>query len=770
MNTTTASPLHPPTPSTSTRTFRWVRVDFLILLLILGVGWGITASYRALVIDAAQADYIRQTDLLTLSLAQGIKTYLRTAILEAPHVDYSALTEEAQRQFLTPLDLPPGSRAWLLRGSQFDILGMDSPDSSDVQDGGLPKIRYSISENTKTGGQNLNQYTLISIGSEQWLVGISTPYDAIMEESGATARIRTAFIVMFGITVSMLIVSAVSQRSRMAHQRTVRALAQATQDRETEQRFTAALSDTTHTLAESLDLRTVLTSILENLHRVVPYDSASIFLLDGTTFRIASTQLNNLAVQHETVDDIPEAIQPFFVAMQRDKAPRYVPNTEKQADWVVLPRQEWVKSHIGYPVIINDSVQGVLNVNSTQPDYYQPHHLTQLERFAKQAAVALRNAQLYGQVQSLAGELQANVAARTAELAAQNASLQALIDHMSDGVLFIDSATHQVRYINPAFTAITGVEAGQIVGQPARNFTWLVADAAQIGPMMVDFEQTIAMQQQWRREVILQTASRGNRYCSLTGTIVRDAANTAIGYLILVRDISQEKALQEQKDAFIAHASHELRNPVQNFKLRLHLLRQQPQRANEHIQALQESSNRLSRLIENLLDLSRFELGQIRLVVKPIDLVGLVRAIVDEYRPLIDSRRVHVDLQTAQPACPAHGDETRLMQVIENLLSNALNYTPEGGQVTVGVNVVIGGITLTVRDTGVGIPPEALPRIFEPFYRVPNQTVKGNGIGLTITREIVALHGGRISVESTLGAGTTFTVWLPVSPTKTSEG
>jgi len=770
MNTTTASPLQPPTPSTLPRTFRWVRVDFLILLLILGVGWGITVSYRALVIDAAQADYIRQTDLLTLSLAQGIKTYLRTAILEAPHVDYSALTEEAQRQFLTPLDLPPGSRAWLLRGSQFDILRMDSPDSGDVQDEGLPKIRYSISENAKTGGQNLNQYTLISVGSEQWLVGISTPYEAIMEESGATARIRTAFIVMFGITVSMLIVSAVSQRSRMAHQRTVRALAQATQDRDTEQRFAAALSDTTHTLAESLDLQTVLTSILENLHRVIPYDSASIFLLDGTTFRIASTQLNNLAVQHETVDNIPESIQPFWAAMRHDKAPRYVPNAEKQADWAVLPREEWVKSHIGYPVIINDSVQGVLNVNSTQPDYYQPHHLTQLERFAKQAAIALRNAQLYGQVQSLAGELQAKVASRTAELAAQNASLQALIDHMSDGLLFVDSATERVLYINPAFTALTGVEPGRIVGQPARDFTWMVADAAQVGLITRDFEQTTAMQQQWRSEIMLRTVNRGDRYCSLTGTIVRDAANAAIGYLILLRDISHEKALQEQKDAFITHASHELRNPVQNFKLRLHLLRQQPQRADEHMRVLQESANRLSRLIENLLDLSRFERGQIRLVVKPIDLVKLVHAVVNEYRPLIDSRRVNVDLQAAQPACPAHGDETRLMQVIENLLSNALNYTPEGGQVTVGVTAAAGSVTLTIRDTGAGIPPEALSRIFEPFYRVPNQTIKGNGIGLTITREIVALHGGRISVESTLGAGTTFTVWLPVSPAEISEG
>lgn len=740
------------------RLTQWVRADVVFLLLALGAGWLITVGYRDLIIDSAQTDYARQIDPLTLSLAQGVEAYLSAAIINDARTDYDTLTEEARRQFVAPLRLMPNSSAWLLRGAHINVI---RPDSAPLLGGETSSVYRSISERADTGEQVINQYTFILIGTEQWLVGISTPYSAIMAWSGAELRIQAAFIAMSFVTVLVLIVGVVFQRSHVRQQRTSRALAQATQDRETEQRFATALSNTTNVLAESLDLKTVLASILQNLHRVVPYDSASIVLLEGAYFRVASTQLHNPTVQHETADHIPDPIQPFLIKMQRDKAPRYVPYTEKQADWVVLPREEWVKSHIGYPVVINDVLQGVLNVNSAQPGYYLPHHLTQLGGFATQAAIALRNAQLYAQVQGLADDLQAKVTARTAELSKQNASLQALIDHMSDGLLFVDSATDCVLYINPAFTAITGIESRQIVGQPARDFTWMLADASQVGPLTLEFDEKAAIQKQWQREIVLRTANRGECYCALTGTIVRDAANTPLGYLILIRDISQEKALQAQKDDFITNASHELRNPVQNFNLRLHLLRQQPQRADEHMRVLQESSTRINRLIENLLDLSRFEHGQIRLAVKSVDLVELVHVVLTEYHPLIDSRRVNVEVQTAQSACLVHGDETRLMQVIENLLGNALNYTPEGGQVTIGIIPTAADVMLSVRDTGAGIPAEALTHIFEPFFRVPNQTTKGNGIGLTITKEIIALHGGQITAESTLGVGTVFIVRLP---------
>jgi signal transduction histidine kinase len=254
----------------------------------------------------------------------------------------------------------------------------------------------------------------------------------------------------------------------------------------------------------------------------------------------------------------------------------------------------------------------------------------------------------------------------------------------------------------------------------------------------------------------------------ITVTWVPGSGAASIGEVLLFRDVGQEKALQAQKDRFIASASHELRTPVTNLKMRLYLARHQPDKVDDHLSAIENSTNHMMNLVENLLDVSRFERGLIVLHHERVTLQELVEQVVEDQRLVAQERRVSLESNMPPAPIPAFVDPDRILQVIANLVTNAINYTPANGRVLVklareGRNGREQAV-IAVRDTGIGIPPEAVAHIFEPFYRGTGQaSVKGTGLGLTIVREIVTLHGGEVAVQSEIGVGSTFFVRLPLN-------
>ena len=237
--------------------------------------------------------------------------------------------------------------------------------------------------------------------------------------------------------------------------------------------------------------------------------------------------------------------------------------------------------------------------------------------------------------------------------------------------------------------------------------------------------------------------------------------------MLLFRDVGQEKALQAQKDRFIASASHELRTPVTNLKMRLYLARHQPDKVEEHLAAIENSTNHMMNLVENLLDVSRFERGLIVLHPERVTLQELVEQVVEDQRLIAEERSISLGSDVPDAPIAAFVDPDRILQVIANLVTNAINYTPANGRVLVkllreGQNGRDQAV-IAVKDTGIGIPSEAAAHIFEPFFRGAGQaSVKGTGLGLTIVREIVSLHGGEVAVQSEIGAGSTFFVRLPL--------
>jgi signal transduction histidine kinase len=173
-----------------------------------------------------------------------------------------------------------------------------------------------------------------------------------------------------------------------------------------------------------------------------------------------------------------------------------------------------------------------------------------------------------------------------------------------------------------------------------------------------------------------------------------------------------------------------------------------------------------------LLALSREEVGTPGQACEPVNLAELLNAVVETMRPLAEVKRLVLHAECSGAAC-VHGDAARLRQVFYNLLDNAIKYTPEGGRVEVGLRREGRAVVVIVRDTGIGIPPEHIPHIFERFYRVDKARSReqgGTGLGLSIARSILAAHGGRIELTSTPGQGTTCTVTLTAEAVARSSG
>ena len=235
---------------------------------------------------------------------------------------------------------------------------------------------------------------------------------------------------------------------------------------------------------------------------------------------------------------------------------------------------------------------------------------------------------------------------------------------------------------------------------------------------------------------------------------------------------SRVAATQQAQRDFLANVSHDLRTPltsIQGFSQAIaDGVASDPEAAQRAAQIIHDETARLHRMVESLLDLARLEAGSVTLQRRPVPIDALLRAVVDSLAVRAQEQAVALRLEMPGALPPVYGDGDRLAQVFTNLVDNALNHTPAGGTITLRAQPADQGVTVIVQDSGTGIPPEDLPRIFERFYQVdksrqrdPNH--RGIGLGLAIAHEIVEAHGGRLSADSAPGQGATFTVWLPAA-------
>ena len=344
-----------------------------------------------------------------------------------------------------------------------------------------------------------------------------------------------------------------------------------------------------------------------------------------------------------------------------------------------------------------------------------------------------------------------------------------ILENIGDAV-FVTDARGVIEYVNPAWERLNGYSAGEAVGQPAS----LLNSHRHPTEVFADLWQTVMGGRTWRGELVNQRKDGSTYDVALTATPLTDETRAVTNIVSVLYDISAMKEVERLKSQFVSDVSHELRTPLTNIRLYLDLLRGTTDRTKteRYLDTLSRESDRLAYLIDDLLSLSRLDAGAVTPDMRAVDINRLLGSLVDDRRALATKRGLELTLEW-DPALPqARGDERLLSQVFTNLLTNAMNYTPDQGHVTIRTCTEDGAggpwVAAIVSDNGPGIPSEEQPMIFRRFFRGRASRATGaagTGLGLAICREIIDLHGGRITLESegVPGKGACFTVFLPAA-------
>jgi len=250
-----------------------------------------------------------------------------------------------------------------------------------------------------------------------------------------------------------------------------------------------------------------------------------------------------------------------------------------------------------------------------------------------------------------------------------------------------------------------------------------------------------------------------------------DTRRAGHGLMVLLRDVTRERDASKKKSEFVAHVAHELRTPLASIRAYVEMLvdgeAADEKTRKEYYEIIDTSAERLGRLIDNMLNISRIEAGTVRINKEPIAVAMVVKEACDMMRPSAEERKIELTEQLTPVMYQTLADRDLLYQSVLNLISNAVKYTPEGGQVNVRMTPreENSTILIEVQDTGVGIPKEDLPKMFQKFFRVEanKSMAKGTGLGLNLVKNIVeSIHGGQITLASEVGKGSTFGMILPL--------
>lgn len=354
---------------------------------------------------------------------------------------------------------------------------------------------------------------------------------------------------------------------------------------------------------------------------------------------------------------------------------------------------------------------------------------------------------------------------QSARLLRAQQTIQATIDSFPDSVLVIDLEGY-VESANPAARRILGVvprQAGQKMGgiwQPPEALRQPLSEALKghRDYLPEGFDRVILLGASGRERAVLP------RILS-----IRDPQGNALGAAVLLQDVTRLRLLDQVKSNLVATASHELKTPLTSVRLAVHLLLEEsvgplsPKQLELLLDA-RENSERLLAMVNNLLDLARLEQGSRQLEVRPQSPKSLLEAAADAVRPRAEDKGVDLVLDVPEGLPAVAVDAARLGHALRNLLDNALTYTDRGGRITLSASADGDSVTFSVADTGVGIPPDHLPHVFEKFFRVPGQSRgAGTGLGLAIVHEIVTAHGGTVTCESRPGVETVFRLRLPAA-------
>ncbi len=517
-----------------------------------------------------------------------------------------------------------------------------------------------------------------------------------------------------------------------------------------QRRQTKALEKAAAAVNSTLDLDQVLDRILEQVEQVVRGDAFNVMMVEDQQAYIVRQRGYKDVKGNNKHSDIMIENYPILKKMAQTGDSILVPDTEADPDWVQEEGREWLRSYIATPIQVGDVTVGFLNVNGTRPGQFNQTDVRNLQAFADHVATAIENAQLYQKLRSHAETLEERVRERTAQLRAQYAQLEAILHSTVDGIIVI------------------GDDGELILANPlARD--WLTRTLSpEESERLQKAVQNLATRAGERPEAVLELT--GLDLELKAAPISNGAGGQESMAVVAIHDVSHLKALNRMKTHFVTNVSHELRTPIAAIKLFVQLMQRKPDNWQEYVDLLAQQADHQAELVESILEISRVDAGRLEIEPRPTSLNSLTETAITRHAELAQEQNLTLIHRPADSDPTALVDSKRLMQVLNNLVSNAIRYTPPEGTVTISTGKMKTEdrlwSTVVVSDTGIGIPEEELPHIFERFYRGEKpraMQISGTGLGLAIVKEIVELHGGRVTVESEVDEGSSFTIWLPVA-------
>jgi signal transduction histidine kinase len=500
-------------------------------------------------------------------------------------------------------------------------------------------------------------------------------------------------------------------------------------------------------LTAQLDLSSVLRLILEAAGEMLSGHAGLIVLRDeGATGDETYGVRAHFGVPPQQLD----LFAPLWTNGSRRLSQRHLTQIALS---VGMPLQQVV----ALPMRVGDQTVGFIYIFRNSGGAFDANDRQVLQSFADQAAIAVNNAQLYQQV------------------AQEKRRLDAILEASADGVMILDPSFRLTRF-NQALARMSGVSAAQAVGRHHDEVIVLrnkragmtLSEAAAGGwPLVTRSSAGLIASGPLYTEGDLQRADGSRLSVGITYAPLFDREGRLVNLIASVRDITRFREADDLKNTFISIISHELKTPVALIKgyagtLRREDARWEPDTVRESAAIIEEEADRLTQLIDNLLDASRLQAGGLKLSRSSVALDALAKRQVELFQTQTTRHRLTVDFPSPFPSVPA--DAARIEQVLNNLISNAIKYSPEGGSIRVSGRATPDGAEITVSDQGIGIPVEEQSRIFERFYRVDDalsRRAQGSGLGLFIAKAIVEAHGGRIGVNSAPGRGAAISFWLP---------
>jgi PAS domain S-box-containing protein len=498
-----------------------------------------------------------------------------------------------------------------------------------------------------------------------------------------------------------------------------------------------ALHRVSGTLMRTLNLDQLLESTLRVLQRSFGYPHCAILLVDKEREKLrieaARGYLRDMAGKLEFKIGQEEIVG--WVAANR--IPLNVPDVNQDDRYV--EKAKGIGSEIAVPMLVGEKLVGVLDVQSTEVNAFDEDDLRTLSSIAAQAALAIERARLY----------EATLAERK--------RTERIVTSIADGVITVDREL-RVLSLNPAAEQMTGWQEAEAIGRPCAEVLNLTSESGE--SLCSEACKELPGHNFPRARITCKDGHSIDASASLAPLL--GPADQVMGGVIAIRDCSVEMELDRMKSEMVTMVSHELRSPLANMQTAIELVltsdfEEDLQR--EMLNLVRSQGARLASFVEELLDVSQLEAGQIPTRWEPVTLWPLIQRIVNAFEAT--EQRAHRFQLIGQGELPfAWADPRKVEMILTNLLQNAANYSPEGTTITIEAKTTDHtDIVVSVSDEGEGIAQEHLEQLFQPYYRIGNsqsEKVPGRGLGLYIVKKLVEMQGGRVWAESEVGRGSQF--------------